>query len=73
MALRRADGNTALQLARSFETDVMIVAIALHGHRDRSSSVGFERHLVKPVKVQELLHAIANPPVAEPANQNQAS
>ena len=41
-------------------------------HRDRSSAVGYERHLVKPVKVQELLHAIANPPW-ESANEQQRS
>jgi DNA-binding response OmpR family regulator len=29
-------------------------------HRDRSTAVGFERHFVKPIKVQELLLAIAS-------------
>ncbi len=37
-------------------------------HRERSTSVGFERHLVKPVKVQELLHVLANPPPSESAD-----
>jgi DNA-binding response OmpR family regulator len=90
------EGEAALELARTFGPDVMILDIAMPGmsgweiarrvrkldlttrprliavsafnqdvHRERSSSVGFERHLVKPVKVQELLHVLANPPLTE--------
>lgn len=34
-------------------------------HRERSSAVGFERHLVKPLKVQDLLRVLAEPPAAK--------
>jgi DNA-binding response OmpR family regulator len=93
------EGEKALELARTFGPDVMILDIAMPGmsgweiarrvrkldlstrprliavsafdqdvHRERSTTVGFERHLVKPVKVQELLDLLANPPLTETAD-----
>ena len=34
-------------------------------HRERSCAAGFERHLVKPVKVQDLLHVLASRPSSD--------
>lgn len=87
------EGERALELAQTFEPDVMILDIAMPGisgwevarrvrkldlttrprliavsafnqdvHRERSGSVGFEHHLVKPIKLHELLTLLANPP-----------
>lgn len=88
--VRTADnGPTALELATSFEPDLMLVDIALpemngwevarrvrklalakrphliaisalhqDPHRDRSRLVGFEAHLVKPIKLAELLREL---------------